>query len=100
MQLQFKSLSKNGKQAFYSGAAKPIRFALTAFVDGIAPEVIEVADGTFAAPKPPKVKLTAEERKALRAAKPKPTLAEVIAQREAKLNKLKAQLAEAEVATL
>lgn len=92
MTLTQKGLSKNGKNAFYSGAATTLRFALSAFPNKTAPTTIEVPDGVFAQVAP---KLTKEERKAARAAKPKATLAEKIAQREAALARLKAKEAAA-----
>lgn len=91
MTLTLKGLSKNGRAAFYSGAVTPIRLNLATFPNKTAPATIEVPDGTFAAGKAPKVKLTKEERAAL----PKPTLAEKIAKREAQLAKDKAKLAAA-----
>lgn len=96
MTLTFKNLSENGKQAIYSGAARSIRFIVDGFVGDTAPETIEVADGVFKQPKQPKVKLTKEERAALRASQPKPTEAERIAKAEAKLAARKAKLAAAE----
>lgn len=92
MTLTFKSLSKNGKNAFYTGAKNALRFPLSAFVNKTAPPIIEV-EGDFA---PAKVTMTKEERKAANAAKPKPTLAEKIAKREAALAKDKAKLAAGE----
>lgn len=89
MILNLKGTSKNGKNAFYSGAASTIRIALKSFPDGTAPATIEVADGVFAGGKTPKRKLTKEERAAL----PKLTEAEKIAQAEARLEKRKAKLA-------
>lgn len=91
MTLSLKGLSKNGKVAFYSGALFTQRYVVKGFTGGTAPQSISVPDGTFEGPKQPAVKLSAEERKAARATKPKPTLAEKIASREAALAKLKAQ---------
>lgn len=91
MTLTFKGLSKNGKNAFYTGAATVQRFALNSFVNKSAPASFDV-DDVFAGPKAPKAKLTKEERAAL----PKPakkTLAEQIAAREANLEKLRAKAA-------
>ena len=75
--LTLKGQSKNGKQAMYGGAKQVLRFPVGVFVGGTAPQSFDVPDGVFEAPvaKTPKVKLTPEERKAARAAKPKPTLA-------------------------
>jgi len=96
MNLSFKSLSKNGKNAFYSGAAVAIRIPLSAFPDKQAPASIEVADGAFAPAKEPKVKMTAEERKTARANKPKPTLAELAKRAQDRADKLAAKLAAGE----
>lgn len=96
MTLSLKGLSKNGKQAFYSGAAQVVRISVGAFPGKTAPQSIPVPDGVFEGPKQPVAKMTAEERKAARANRPKPTLAEKIASREAALAKLRAQAAGAE----
>lgn len=93
MTLTLKGLSKNGKQAIYAGSAQNVRIPVGNFPDKTAPETIDVADGVFVAAKQPKVKLTAEERKAARANKPKPTLAEKLAAQEKKAAKLREQLA-------
>ncbi len=93
MTLTLKGLSKNGENAFYAGARVALRIRVGAFPDKVAPSTIEVADGVFAPGKQPKVKLTAEERKALRAAKPKPTLAERAATAQARADKLAAKAA-------
>lgn len=90
MTLTLKGLSKNGKTAFYTGAAQVARFPLGMFVDKTAPSTIEVADDVFA---PVKAVLTAAERKAIKDAKPKPTLAERIAQRRKALEALEAKAA-------
>ena len=84
----FKSTSKNGKNAMYSGAANVLRIPVNAFVGGTAPASFSVSDGVFA---DPKVKLTAEERKAANKLKPKPTIAEKIAAQEKKLAALRAK---------
>jgi len=90
MNLQYKGLSKNGKNAFYTGPATALRFPLSAFVDKKAPQSIDVADVFAVKPvKTPKVKLTKEQRAAL----PKPTLAEKIERRRAALAKLEAKAA-------
>lgn len=99
MTLTFKALSKNGKDAFYSGAARLLRFRLTDFVGGTAPSSIEVGD-SFVPGKAPKVRMTKEERAAERANKPKPTEAERIARAEAQLAKRKAKLAAADQPSL
>ncbi len=59
MTLTLKTLSKNGKNAYYVGAAATLRFNLAAFPGKTAPASIEVADGAFAPAKQPKAKLTA-----------------------------------------
>lgn len=92
MTLTLKGLTKNGKTALYSGASHVLRFQVAGFVNATPSPTIEI-EGDLAEPKGTKVKLTPEERKAARAAKPKPTLAEKIAAREAALAKLKAQAA-------
>jgi len=92
MTLTLKGLSKNGKAAYYTGAAVTIRIALQAFVDQTAPQAISVPDGAFAPAKPV---LTPEERKALRAARPKPTLAERAAAAQKRADALAAKAAEA-----
>ena len=90
MTLTLKGTSKNGKVAFYSGAAQTVRLQTGLFAGGTAPQAIEVPDGTFLGAK---VKLTKEERKAARATAPKPTLAEKIAKREAALARLREKAA-------
>lgn len=87
MQLTLVGHSKNGRAAFYAGAAQRLRISVGAFPNKTAPTTIEVADGAFAPARQPKAKLTKEERAAL----PKPTLAEKIAKREAALAALKAK---------
>jgi len=96
MTLTLKGLSKNGKAAFYAGAATTVRIQLSAFVDQTAPQAIAVPDGAFAPPRQPKPKLTPEERKALRASRPKPTLAERAAAAQKRADALAAKAAEAE----
>lgn len=88
MTLTLKGLSKNSKNAFYTGAKNVQRFSVSSFVDGKAPASFDVDDNVFAGPK---AKMTKEERKAANAAKPKPTIAELIAKREASLAKLRAK---------
>jgi hypothetical protein len=96
MILTYKSSSKNGKQAYYSGASLVQRFVVKGFKGGTAPASFEVVDGVFEEPKvkAEKVKLTAEERKAAKAAKPKPTLAELAQRAQDRANKLAAKAAE------
>lgn len=86
MTLTYKQSSKNGKVAYYSGAATTLRIGVSAFPNKTAPQTIEVPDGIFAGPKP---KLTKEERKALRASQPKPTLAQRAEAAEARARKLR-----------
>lgn len=100
MDLTLKGLSKNGKQAFYAGAAQVIRISVGTFPNKIAPQSISVPDGTFEPAKAPKAKETKEERKARLAAMPKPTEAERIAKAEEKLAKRKAKLAAATTETM
>jgi hypothetical protein len=94
MTLTFKSLSRNGKNAFYSGAATTLRFALSVFPNKSYPQTITVPDDTFASPRAVKVKTTVAERKAARAALPKPTLAERAAKAQKRADELKAKLAD------
>ena len=98
MTLTLKGITKNGKIALYSGAGNVLRFPLGAFINKTAPLSIEV-EGDFAEPKVVTV-LTDEqkvakaaERKAARAVKPKPTLAERVAAAQARADKLAAKLA-------
>lgn len=93
MTLTKKGLSKNGRNVFYAGALVALRIPLTAFPDKNPPETIEVADGVFAPAKQPKAKMTAEERKAARAAQPKLTLAQRIERREQALARDREKLA-------
>lgn len=87
MILTFKALSKNAKAAMFTGAARQIRINVDAFPDGQPPATIEVADGIFAGA------LSAEQRKAAKKDKPKPTLAERVKKEEARLARLHAKLA-------
>ena len=93
MTFTLKGLSKNGKQAIYTGATQNLRFPVGAFEGKVAPQTITDLS-VFAAPvvKPPKVKMTPEERKAARAAKPKPTLAEKVAAAQKRAAALQAKL--------
>jgi len=68
-----------------------IRFAPKRLFAGDAPESLTVEGATFAAPIPPKVKLTKEERAAL----PKLSEAEKIVKAEEAIAKRKAKLAAA-----
>ena len=72
------------------GRPGSIRFSKTLFVDQTAPASLTLSDAAFAAPK---VKETAEARKARLKALPKATPAERLAKMEARLVKMKAQLA-------
>lgn len=92
MTLTLKTLSKNGKQAYYTGSAQVLRFPLGAFPNKTAPQTIEVSGDVFVGPKEQKPKETKEERKARLAAQPRPTEAERIAKMEANLAKRKAKL--------
>ena len=82
MKLQFKNLDRRGRNAIFSGARVSLRFPVGAFVDKKAPASIEVTG--LAAP------LTAEERKAARAAI---TPAEKLARMERRVAAMKAALA-------
>ena len=99
MILTLKGLSKNGKNAFYAGAANVLRIALASFPDKTAPEMFEVADGVFApakAPRTPRAKMTEAEKEAAKQARknaPKPTLAERAAKAKERADKLAAQAA-------
>ena len=59
------------------------------------PDTLVLSHDSFAGPKVTAARLTPEERKALRASRPKLTLAEKIVKREAALAKLKATAASA-----
>lgn len=93
MTLTYKGLSKNGKQAIYTGAAQSVRFTVATFVGGKAPETITLPEGLFAAPKAKKQPLTAEEKAAKaaerKAARKQLTAAERVARAEARLAKLR-----------
>ena len=92
MRVDLKGVSKNGKTATYVGARQSLRIPVSVFADGVAPQYFEL-HGAFAGPKPPKVKLTAEEKKALRAEQPKLTLQQKIEKREAQLQKMREKAA-------
>ena len=85
MTFQLKGLNKKGNQAIYTSGRHLVRFGVKGFVDGVAPETIEIDA-------PLTVSLTAEERKAAHAAKPKPTMAEKVAAAKARYEKLQASL--------
>ncbi len=87
MTLTFKSLSKNGKRALYSGLRTSVAINLTNF-EGAPDEVLDIV-GNFRGPRAKKAKLSKEERAAL----PKPTLAERVARANARAAKLSAKLA-------
>jgi hypothetical protein len=89
--LTLKGLSKNGKRGIYVGAAKAVYFDKDAFADGNLPQTIDIPGLKAKEERVPKAKMTPEERKAARAARPKPTLAERIARSEARLASLRAQ---------
>jgi hypothetical protein len=92
MTLTFKNLNKKQTQAIYSGIRGAVRFPLSAFENRQAPQTLDVT-GPFAEAAKPKAQMSAEERKAARAAAPKPTLAEKIAKREAQLQRLREKAA-------
>jgi hypothetical protein len=89
--LTLKGLDKRGRNAIYTGAAVSLRFPIGVFPEKTAPQTIEV--GGVAGPKEKKPRLTAEERKAQRANKPKPTLADKVAAAEERAAKLREKLA-------
>ena len=106
MTLTFKGYNRKNTAAIYSGLRTSFRLPLAAFENRQAPQTLEL-QGPLAAPATPKAKLTDEEkaqraaqRKAERANKPKPTLAERIASREAALAKLKEKAAKQEQPSL
>ena len=88
MTFTFKRLNKKGNQAIYTSGRHLVRFGVKGFIDGVTPETIEI-DAPLTVSK---VKLTAEERKAARAVKPKPTMAEKVAAAKARYEKLQASL--------
>lgn len=93
MTFQLKGLNKKGNQAIYTSGRHQVRFGVKGFVDGVTPETIEIdAPLTVPVVKEPKVKMTAEERKAARAAKPKPTVAEKLEAARKRVEKLQASL--------
>lgn len=92
MTLNYKGLNRRGTQAIYTGLRTAVRFPLAAFENKQAPQTIEV-EGTFAAPRTPRAKMTLEERKAARAAAPKLTLAEKAVRAEKRAAALRAKLA-------
>jgi hypothetical protein len=89
--LTLKKLDKRERYGIYTGSAVSIRLPLGAFPNKTAPETVEFAG--LLGPREKKAPLTAEERKAARAAKPKLTNAEKLAKREAALEKLRAKVA-------
>lgn len=93
MQLTLKTLSKKGTEAIYGGLNSTVRIRVNAFPNKVPPQTLDIS-GEFAGPKEAKPKMTAEERKAARAAAPKLTAAEKVAKMEARLAKAKAKLAE------
>lgn len=93
--LVLKGLDKRGRNAIYTGAAVSIRIPVAAFPNKTAVASIEIADGSLAGPKEKKAPMTAEERKAARAAQPKLTLAEKVARAEERAAKLREKLAAA-----
>lgn len=100
MTLSLKGLDKRGRNAIYTGSAVALRIPVGAFPEKTAPASIDVADGIFAGPKAPKAQMTAEERKAARAAQPKLTLAEKVAKAEERAAKLREKLAKAAPAAM
>ena len=91
--MTFTKLSKSGAYAIYSGLRAKIRIAATNFPDPKNPPATWQAIGEFAGPREKKAPMTAEERKAARAAAPKLGLAEKAAKAKARWEKLQAQAA-------
>lgn len=69
------------------------RLTKSAFIDGNPPETLTISSDAFAPPKVPAAKMTPEERKAARLARPKLTKAQKAAKLEERLAKLRAELA-------
>lgn len=92
MNLTLKGLDKRGRYGIYTGAAVNLRVPIAAFPNRTAPPSFSVEGLSEKVAKP---KLTPEERKAARAAKPKLTLAEKVQKAEERAAKLRAALATA-----
>lgn len=84
-----------------AGLVGSMKLTKSAFPNGVAPNtlVFTIEDGVLAAPKQPKAKMTAEERKAARANAPKLSAAEKLAKLNERAAKLQARIdAEAKAA--
>jgi hypothetical protein len=93
MVLTLKTLTKNGKQAIYTGLRTAIRIALVSFVDKAAPETLEIIGPVLGA-RVPRAKMTQEEKDAAKLARknaPKPTLAERAARAQARAARAQAR---------
>lgn len=90
--LTLTKLSKSGAYAIYAGLRAKIRVPVTVFPDS-KPVNSFTASGEFAGARTRKPPMTAEERKAWRAAQPKLTLAQKIEKEEKRLAKLRAKQA-------
>ncbi len=75
------------------GYAGSVRFSKSFFADKSGPASMTLSDESFGAARVAKAKLTAEERKALRASQPKLTPAEKLAKIEERAAKLRAKIA-------
>lgn len=93
MQFNLKGVAaKTGRATFQQdGGKNVVKFGKTAFEGGVIPDSITI-EAPFAV-KVAKVKMTAEERKAYNASKPKPTKAEKLTALKARAAKLEAELA-------
>jgi hypothetical protein len=89
--------SRKSRSVFYTavGYLGSVKFSKSFFVDKTGPESLELTNDAFVEARQPKVKLSKEERKALRLAQPKVklTLEEKLARAEARTAKLRAKLA-------
>lgn len=92
MTLTLKKLNKKGTQAIYSGLRASVRIMLANFEGRQPPQTFEVV-GPLVGVAQRKPKRTAEEQKALRAAQPKPTLAERATRARTRADKLAAAAA-------
>ena len=93
MQLTFVGLNKKSTKAIYSGLRLKQQIPTGQFKDKTPPPTLTIEGEGFAEAAAPKVKLSPEERKARRAARPKLTLEQQIQKLAAKQAKLAAKLA-------
>lgn len=75
--LTYRNTDKGGRNAIYTGAAIAINIGLSAFPNKVPPPTLEL-NGDLAPKREKKQPMTADERKAARAAQPKLTLAQRI----------------------